>query len=56
MRNPNPRMAVAPMEPNACLVIPDPTTGQITVYASTQMPHMLRDVIAAHIRRFAATL
>lgn len=39
------RVAVAPMEPNACTAIPDPEAGTVTLWASTQSPHGLRDSI-----------
>jgi carbon-monoxide dehydrogenase large subunit len=42
----NHRMAVAPMEGNAIAAVPDPATGRITAYVSTQLPHGLRDVCA----------
>jgi carbon-monoxide dehydrogenase large subunit len=42
----NHRIAVAPMEGNAITAIPDTTTGRITAYLSTQMPHGLRDLSA----------
>jgi carbon-monoxide dehydrogenase large subunit len=45
----NQRMAVAPMEPTAITVIPDAATGRITAYASTQMPHGLRDLLAQFV-------
>ena len=37
----NQRVAVAPMEPNAFAAIPG-ADGKITVYASTQMPHVMK--------------
>lgn len=42
----NQRMAAAPMEPNGCTVYVD-DNGRLCIYASTQMPHMLRDLLAA---------
>ncbi|MDQ3468151.1 MAG: xanthine dehydrogenase family protein molybdopterin-binding subunit, partial [Actinomycetota bacterium] len=36
----NQRMAVVSMEPNACAAVPGPD-GELTFYASTQMPHGL---------------
>jgi carbon-monoxide dehydrogenase large subunit len=41
----SPRMAVAPLEGNSITVIPEPE-GRLTVIASTQTPHGLRDVLA----------
>jgi carbon-monoxide dehydrogenase large subunit len=45
----NHRMAVVPMETNAVVAIPEPD-GRITVWASTQFPHWLRDYIATTTR------
>ena len=44
----NPRLAVAPMEGNAVLVIPgeDADDVEVTAYVSTQMPHGARAAIA----------
>lgn len=42
----NQRMAVAPMEPDACAAAPT-EDGRIRVWPSTQMPHILRDQLAA---------
>jgi aerobic carbon-monoxide dehydrogenase large subunit len=42
----NQRVAVAPMETNSIATIPN-ADGSLTVYAATQMPHMLRDAICA---------
>ncbi len=41
----NPRMAVVPMETNACAAVPG-DDGRLTFYASTQMPHGLRAQLA----------
>jgi carbon-monoxide dehydrogenase large subunit len=44
----NQRMAVLPMEPNSFAAVPDsPTAGRLTVYASTQMPHLLQPMLSA---------
>jgi carbon-monoxide dehydrogenase large subunit len=40
------RMAVSPMEGSSIVSIPSADTPRLTVYASTQMPHGLRDVTA----------
>jgi carbon-monoxide dehydrogenase large subunit len=48
MTNGNQRMAVAPMEPNVITAVPGPD-GRLTVWAGTQMPHGLRDNIAANL-------
>ena len=42
----NQRVAAVPMEPNAFVAAPDPETDGITAWASTQVPHRLRDDIA----------
>ena len=42
----NQRMAVAPMEPNCGAAAVD-DDGRLTFWASTQMPHLLRDGLAA---------
>src|SRR5215475_13231395 len=42
----NQRLAPLPMEPNAIAVAPDPDTGGIKVWASTQVPFGLRDGLA----------
>jgi carbon-monoxide dehydrogenase large subunit len=42
----NHRMGVAPMEGNSITAVPDPHTGRLTAYVSTQMPHALRDLSA----------
>ncbi|MEX2625481.1 MAG: xanthine dehydrogenase family protein molybdopterin-binding subunit [Ilumatobacteraceae bacterium] len=44
----NQRMAVAPMEPDCCAASPA-DDGRTTVWASTQMPHMLHTQLAAAI-------
>jgi len=42
----NHRMGVAPMEGNSITAVPDPETGRLTAYVSTQMPHAFRDLSA----------
>lgn len=42
----NHRMGVAPMEGNSITVVPEPDSGRLTAYVSTQMPHALRDLSA----------
>jgi carbon-monoxide dehydrogenase large subunit len=42
----NNRLVGAAIEPRAVLAVPDPATGRLTVYDSTQTPH--------HVRRFLA--
>jgi aerobic carbon-monoxide dehydrogenase large subunit len=43
----NHRMAVAPMEGAAITAVPDPESGRMTAYVSTQMPHAMRDLSAS---------
>jgi aerobic carbon-monoxide dehydrogenase large subunit len=43
----NQRLAPLPMEPNAIAVVPDPDTGRVKVWASTQVPFGLRDRLAS---------
>jgi len=40
------RLSGIPMEPRATLAVPDPATGGVTVWASHQAPHMLRNDLA----------
>lgn len=44
----NQRMAAAPMEPNGCAAYLD-DDGRLCVFASTQMPHLLRDLLATNL-------
>ena len=41
------RLICAPMEPRGCLAIPSPMGGDITFYSATQVPHILKVMIAA---------
>ena len=41
----NQRMAVAPMEPHSCAAVPG-DDGRLTVYGSTQMPHLLHQLMS----------
>ncbi len=41
----NQRLAVVPMEPNACAAVPT-DDGRMTVYLSTQMPHLAHGILA----------
>ena len=43
----NQRVVVGSMEPDACLAEPAVGDSKFTLWASTQMPHMLRDQLAA---------
>lgn len=45
----NQRVATAPMEPDGALAMPDPDTGGVVVWASTQRVHHVRDAIAASL-------
>ena len=42
----NQRLAAVPMEPNAFLAAPDPATGGLVVWASTQSPFQVRDFVS----------
>jgi len=42
----NQRLAAVPMEPDAVLAAPDPETGGLRLWASTQNPHQVRDYVA----------
>ena len=41
------RLIPAPMEPRGCLAIPSPAGGEVTFYSATQVPHILKVMIAA---------
>ena len=45
----NHRVATAPMEPDGALAVPDPATGGVLVWASTQRVHHVRDAIATSL-------
>jgi carbon-monoxide dehydrogenase large subunit len=42
----NQRLAAVPLEPNAILAAPDPQTGGLILWASTQSPFQVRDFVA----------
>jgi carbon-monoxide dehydrogenase large subunit len=42
----NQRLAAVPMEPDGVLAAPDPDTGGVRIWASTQNPHQVRDYVA----------
>jgi aerobic carbon-monoxide dehydrogenase large subunit len=42
----NQRLAAVPMEPDVVLAAPDPETGGMRIWASTQNPHQVRDYVA----------
>ena len=41
------RVIASPMEPRAVVVVPDPVGGGMTMYTATQVPHFVRDILAA---------
>ena len=41
------RLIPSPMEPRGCLAIPSPAGGEVTFYSATQVPHILKVMIAA---------
>jgi len=41
------RLIPAPMEPRGCMAIPSPAGGEITLYTATQIPHVMKVMIAA---------
>ena len=45
----NQRVATAPMEPDGAIAAPDPSTGGVVVWASTQRVHHVRDAIASSL-------
>ncbi len=45
----NQRLAPVPMEPNGALAVPDPETGGVTVWAPSQGPHGVRNMIAEQL-------
>ncbi|MGH3145625.1 MAG: xanthine dehydrogenase family protein molybdopterin-binding subunit, partial [Rubrobacter sp.] len=40
------RLIPSPIEPRAVVVNPEPVTGDLTVYTSTQVPHFVKDILA----------
>ena len=46
----NQRLLGFPMEGRAVLAAPDPTSGGVTVYTSTQVPHQIRTELAKVVR------
>jgi aerobic carbon-monoxide dehydrogenase large subunit len=51
----NQRIAVAPLEPHAAASAPDPD-GRLVVYGSTQMPHLMHQLLARSLGMPAAQL
>ncbi len=43
------RMHVVSMEPRGCLAAFDPGSGTLTFWSSTQVPHLVRTVLAEHL-------
>lgn len=41
------RLIPAPMEPRGCLAVPSPAGGEVTLYSSTQVPHIMKVMVAA---------
>jgi aerobic carbon-monoxide dehydrogenase large subunit len=41
------RVIASPMEPRAVVCVPDPVGGGFTLYTATQVPHFVRDILAA---------
>ena len=41
------RLIPMPMEPRGCLAVPSPAGGEIVFYSATQIPHILKIMIAA---------
>ena len=54
----NQRIAVVPMEGNAIAVVPgeDGSGHDLTIYASTQMPHMLQAILCRIFGRDPSTM
>ena len=52
----NQRVVVGSMEPDACLAEPALGDNKFTLWASTQMPHMLRDQLAAALSMDKSTV
>lgn len=50
MRMANQRLFGMPMEGRAVLAAPDPATGGVTLYTSTQTPHQIRGELATALR------
>jgi carbon-monoxide dehydrogenase large subunit len=40
------RLIPSAIEPRAVVVNPEPATGNLTVYTSTQVPHFVKDILA----------
>ncbi len=40
------RLAGVPMEPRGIVAVPDPGTGKLTIWTSTQAPHAVKDAMA----------
>lgn len=45
-----PRLAANPLEPRGVVAVADRATGQLTVWSSTQVPHMVRTRICEQLR------
>ncbi len=40
------RLIPSPIEPRAVVANPEPATGNLTIYTSTQVPHFVKDILA----------
>ena len=40
------RLIPSPIEPRAIVANPEPATGNLTIYTSTQVPHFVKDILA----------
>jgi carbon-monoxide dehydrogenase large subunit len=43
------RVTGVPIEPRGCMAIPDPTANSITLWTTTQIPHIVRTAVADHL-------
>lgn len=50
------RYVAAPMEPRGILATVDPLGGALTVWASTQTPHVLQTILASSLRQSTETI
>jgi carbon-monoxide dehydrogenase large subunit len=44
------RVAGVPIEPRGCMAIPDHVGDSLTLYTSTQIPHLIRTALAKHLK------
>jgi carbon-monoxide dehydrogenase large subunit len=50
------RVAGVPMEPRGCIAVPDHVADSLTLYTSSQIPHLVRTALAKHLRIAEARL